>query len=146
MITGRVEVKSFLVIGASLAMMVCSGCGQSGPEVASVEGTVTLDGQPLPNASVIFVPEGGRPAAAMTDAEGHYVLTFSKDKQGATPGKHKVRITTFVEADEGEGIEGQPEKVPMKYNAQTTLEFVVEEGKKNIANFDLDSEGELPPT
>jgi hypothetical protein len=139
-------VKSYLIIGASLSMMVCSGCGESGPEVASVEGTVKLDGQPLPDATVMFIPENGRPAAAMTDAGGHYVLTFTEGRKGAMPGKHKVRITTFREADESEEIEGQPEKVPMKYNAQTTLEFEVEAGKKNIADFDLDSAGELPPT
>ena len=31
----------------------------------------------------------------------------------------------------------------MKYNAQTTLEFTVEAGKENIANFDLKSEGPI---
>jgi hypothetical protein len=40
-----------------------------GPEIASVEGTVTMDGNPLPNASVVFIPPAGRPAGARTNAE-----------------------------------------------------------------------------
>ena len=32
----------------------------------------------------------------------------------------------------------------MKYNAQSELTFMVEPGKENIANFDLESGGKMP--
>ena len=122
------------------------GCGPGGPDIATVEGTVTMDGQPLPNASVVFAPENGRPAGARTDANGHYVLNFTEGRQGAIPGRNVVRISTkadpYEDAD-GNMVPASPEKVPMKYNAQTTLEFNVEPAKENIANFDLDSEGRV---
>ncbi|MCA9047644.1 MAG: carboxypeptidase regulatory-like domain-containing protein [Planctomycetaceae bacterium] len=127
--------------------VILFGCGSSGPEIASVEGTVTLDGQPLANASVVFVPEGGRPAGASTDAQGKYVLNFSEDRQGAIPGKNVVRISTArgeTTDDNGQMVPGSPETIPAKYNAQTTLEFNVEPGKVNTADFTLESEGELP--
>lgn len=135
---------------SGLVFSVCLlGCGSSGPEIASVEGTVTLDGQPLANASVVFVPEGGRPAGASTDAQGKYVLNFSGGRKGALPGKNVVRISTLMGEttdDNGQMVPGTPETIPAKYNAQSTLEFNVEAGKVNVADFALESDGELPPS
>jgi len=129
-------------------VLACAGCGGGGPELASVSGTVTLDGQPLSDAMVIFIPENGRQAAARTDTAGKYVLTFKEGRQGAEPGKYKVRITTgraAGEDDDGHETEPVPEKVPMKYNAQTELEYTVEAGKENVADFPLESGGEVRP-
>ena len=139
-------VKKCMVLGACLLVLGCLGCGPGGPEIASVEGTVTLDGEPLPNASVVFVPENGRPAGATTDSQGHYVLTFSEGREGAMLGKNKVRISTArdpSETPDGERIPAVPETITMQYNAQTTLEFTVEPGKKNIADFELTSGGPI---
>jgi hypothetical protein len=139
-------VKNGVVAGACLLALVCLGCGPGGPEIATVEGTVTLDGEPLPNASVVFVPEDGRPAGATTDAQGHYELTFTEGRQGAIVGKNKVRISTARDPSEtpgGDPIPAVPETIPMKYNAQTELEFTVEPGQRNVADFDLTSEGDL---
>jgi hypothetical protein len=106
-----------------------------------------MDGKPLPNATVVFVPENGRPAGARTDERGHYVLEFTEGRKGAIPGKNSIRILTAAEATEaadGTRIPAQRETVPAKYNSQSTLEFTVEARKKNVANFDLDSSGPLP--
>ncbi len=136
---------SYVMLGSLLLAVACVGCGGDDIEIASVEGTVTMDGQPLANASVVFVPESGRPAGASTDENGKYVLSFGGERQGAMLGKNRVRISTLAdpsEDDDGNIIPGAPETVPMKYNTDTELEFVVEQ-KKNIADFALDSEGEI---
>ena len=128
-----------------LALLII-GCGESGPPIASVEGTITMDGKPLANASVVFSPESGRPAGAKTDAEGHYVLNFSAGRKGAVPGKNRVQIRTGSEggiADDGSRSPGTPETVPAQFNDQSTLEFVVEDGKVNVADFEVTSEGEI---
>ena len=133
---------------AGLIPAAISGCAEDGPEIADVEGTVTMDGKPLANASVVFVPQGGRPAGARTDDNGHYVLNFSGERQGALPGKSKVRISTLRDpyvAEDGTNVPGTPETVPAKYNAETILEFEVKLSEANVADFNLDSEGELPP-
>lgn len=105
-----------------------------------------MDGKPLPYATVVFNPENGRPAGARTDKDGHYVLNFNEDRRGAIPGKNKVMITTATEAaidEDGNPIPASGEKVPSQYNVASTLEFVVEKGKHNVADFNLESKGEI---
>jgi hypothetical protein len=131
---------------ATLLTLGCLGCGPTGPEIARVEGTVKMDGKPLEDAAVVFIPENGRPAGSRTDKDGHYVLNFSEGRAGAIPGKSSVRITTAREASEtadGKPIPAAAETIPMKYNTQSELVFTVEPGKKNIANFDLVSGGSV---
>lgn len=139
------NLKRNVVLGLVLFAVACLGC-DSGPEIASVEGTVTMDGEPLEGAAVVFVPEQGRPAGARTDEQGHYVLTFTEGREGALLGTQKIRITTEsdpYEDEDGNMVPAQPETVPTKYNAETELKYTVKEGE-NIADFDLESEGELP--
>lgn len=138
------SLKKYSVVGILLLAVTCLGCRPGGPEIAFVEGKIIMDGKPLANATVVFIPENGRPAGATTDSEGYYVLNFTEGREGAIPGKNSVRITTLRDADEtpdGKPIPGSPETIPMKYNIQSELEFTVEPGKKNIANFDLKSGG-----
>jgi len=122
------------------------GCAASGPEIAYVRGTVTMDGKPLGNATVVFVPENGRPSGARTDEEGNYVLNFAQGRHGAIPGTSTVRIMTFRDADQDENgnpIPAARETVPSQYNTESTLTFNVEPKKKNVANFDLKSGGQI---
>ena len=140
-----VSSKTHFVMQCAIALS-CLGCSHSGPDIATVEGTVTLDGKPLPHATVVFTPEEGRPAGARTDENGHYVLNFSEGRKGAIPGKNKVMIMTAMDAakdEEGNDIPASKEKLPAKYNTETTLEFTVEPGKNNVADFNLDSGGKI---
>jgi hypothetical protein len=59
-----------------------------------VEGRVTLNGQPLVGARVIFHPVGRsfRSPEAMTDAEGRYRLQFCEGFPGAPPGRYRVQV------------------------------------------------------
>ncbi len=143
------SMKAVVLCGTSLALLLCLGCGgDKGPEIASVEGTITMDGKPLPNAAVLFLPENGRPGGGRTDENGHYVLNFSGGRQGALLGKSKVRITTLSdpsEAEDGTPIPGQKETIPDEYNTQTTLTYEVKDGR-NVADFDLKSGGKVTGT
>jgi len=129
--------------------LLSAGCGPSGPEIASVSGRVTMDGKPLANATVVFIPENGRPAGASTDENGNYELNFSQGRRGAIPGKNTIRITTQRDPTPGDetvkSIPGSKETVPLRYNSASELEFTVEPKKKNIANFDLTSGGPITP-
>ncbi len=50
-------------------LLAFAGCGPWRPATAKVSGVVLLDGEPVPEAAVTFVPEaGGRPASASTVA------------------------------------------------------------------------------
>ena len=124
---------------ALLFSLPLAGCG--GPEnVASVRGVVTLDGQPLPDATLEFQPEKGRPSFGKTDEEGYYTLLYTPEHDGAEIGKHQVRISTASESTDpatGE-MKTEPEKVPAKYNVKSELTAEVEAGSNEI-NFDLTS-------
>ncbi len=141
-----------LVVGT---MLVTSGCwgSTSGPELIEVEGVVTLDGQPLPNATVRFVPvthpgkvEYTRPAVGRTDEDGEYFLEYSLSREGALPGEYTVAISTFRdpgEDEEGLPVPGKPERVPDTYNLKSTLVADVS-AEGGPYNFDLKSDaGEI---
>lgn len=85
--------KSIAAVLLSLAISTLAiGCN-NGPNIAPVSGTVTVDGKPLGEAGVTFTPlEGGRPAWATTDAEGHFQLTTLRSGDGAFVGEHVVTV------------------------------------------------------
>ncbi len=69
------------------------GCGGGDrPELGVVTGTVTLNGEPLKNVEISFIPETGRPSYGKTDIEGHYDLDYIRDIKGAKIGKHTVHV------------------------------------------------------
>jgi hypothetical protein len=124
-----------LVTGAFLV----PGCGKpEHPEVGRVSGVVTLDGQPLADATVMFQPTEGRASIATTDSAGKYSLTYLDGVPGAKLGAHKVIIRTEIP-----GEDGQPpiakEKLPKKYHDQTELTAEVKPGS-NTFDFALTSQ------
>lgn len=134
----------FIASVASTGLAGCSGGG--GPELASVGGHVHLDGQPVPGASVIFTPENGSPSYGTTDEAGYYTLSYSINKEGAIPGKHKVQISTSRSGDDdadGSTIPSVPEKLPEQYNRRTTLTAEVKPGTNTIDFKDLKSAGKI---
>jgi len=118
---------------------LCSGCGGGAsdqPELGQVKGVVTLGGEPLPDARIVFSPvEGGQSSEATTDAQGNYELVYRGDEKGAKVGEHKVFISTFEESvldDSGKSTGGREELVPEQYNRNTTLTVTVEPGANEI--------------
>jgi len=70
------------------------GCGESGPKLVPVSGTVTLNGKPLEGASIAFQPtsQDGIPAGDVTGPDGNY-KAITKGRSGVMPGKYKVVVT-----------------------------------------------------
>lgn len=149
-----------------LALPLTVGCGGD-LDVADVSGIVTLDGKPLDNAIVTFSPEDGGPSGiGRTDDKGFYEL-YRRGQPGAPIGKHKVMVTSVQEntgsapstppaeltSDSPEYMEqalgGTPpsdydnavsqERIPAKYNSQTTLVKTVEPGD-NVIDLELTSD------
>jgi hypothetical protein len=73
-------------------LLVIAGCGRGGPEIVPIEGTVTRNGNPVPNIRIYFQPTGGRPSWGDSDAQGRFVLDYDYDYDGAKVGTHKVWI------------------------------------------------------
>ncbi|MEW4561041.1 carboxypeptidase regulatory-like domain-containing protein [Bremerella sp. JC770] len=124
-----------VLLACGLALIV--GCqNHSGPELATVAGTVTLDGEPLKDATVHFQPASGRPSYGKTDDNGKYNMGYNLERQGVALGEHVVIIRTVVEDKYGKIL--RKEMLPRKYHDQTTLSALVED-KPNVIDFDLES-------
>ena len=124
---------------AVLWLATLAGCGGNA-DLGTVAGVVTLDGQPLANATVEFVPaDGGEERSSYdgtTDASGRYELYFSASQKGATPGAYTVRIWPPDSDDEP----APAPKLPPQYSTRSELTATVEVGSNSI-DFPLDSQG-----
>jgi len=138
-------------LGIAGLALVSLACGR-GPEYAPVSGRVTLDGQPLAGAAVVFQPighsrddAGGYGSSAKTGADGRYTLRVAgpNDSVGGLVGTHRVSITTRVsESAPGSDeitLKKGGEKVPAKYNTKSELTFDIPAGGTSTADFDLKS-------
>lgn len=148
-----------LIFSWVVLLLSISGCGDSGPAMGKVTGTVKLDGKPTPKLMVVFVPkEGGETSQAITNSDGVYEL-LGKVKKGALLGLHTVSITTVREpsaaaqastemssdsaayanqSDPAQYVRAAQfkELVPAKYNSKSELVEEVAAGD-NVIDFDL---------
>jgi hypothetical protein len=97
---------------------LATGCGDSGPEVATVSGTVLQNGKPVPGASITFFPDAGRPSYGVSDATGRYVLEYSHEKPGAVTGSHTVKVML-----QGSGPPGGPPSGPTEPGKVSAVTF-----------------------
>ena len=132
---------------------ILAGCGHSPPPLVEVEGTVLLNGQPLPNAYIEFVPELAHFGAEMnstatTDEAGKFRLTCNKGaKPGAVVAKHWVLVNEIAapldRRDREEAARGAPPSevtlanrpIPPEYGAVSTTPLrleVTKEGKSYL--------------
>jgi hypothetical protein len=79
-------------------VLALSGCGNGLGTLYPVSGKVTVDGEPLKDAQLTFVPDAEKgnkaPASAFSKiTNGNYSLT-TKERAGAPAGWYKVMINT----------------------------------------------------
>ena len=115
----------------------------------TVEGTILINGQPIAGpANISFIPldasvrdAGGGGKISPT---GKYSLT---GRNGVKPGKYRVRIAGSATYDRRTGAPATPEMtfgseytvrlVPPEFNENSTLEFEVVAGTKNVFDYDM---------
>jgi hypothetical protein len=134
------------VLLVSSAALV-GGCrGVDLPDRTAVQGSITLDGQPVTTGEITFMPDEakgtiGPSASGAIDAMGHYTLTTDhqgRGGDGAIVGFHRVRIVSREEVEPG-----MPSRslIPQKYGnfATSGLAAEVKEGEGNALNWQLSS-------
>jgi hypothetical protein len=87
--------RNGMVTAAALALLV--GCGGTPPpQIVEAEGVIRLEGKPLKNVAVRFVPldDGASQymATGVTDKEGRFKLTCN-GQPGACVGQNRVLVT-----------------------------------------------------
>lgn len=73
----------------SLVIIAAPGCGDTGSQRRAISGSVTLDGQPVNNATLILTPQGPGLSAAAQIVDGQFALSADV---GPTQGDFSVRI------------------------------------------------------
>jgi len=139
-------------LAITLMLLAAGGCSGRPKNIArKVSGRVTLGGQPLAGALVIFTPkEAGSPSSGKTDQNGNYNLIWAQHQrhtiEGAQIGEHVVTITTFVEGAPSAKPPRQevPEKVPYKYRLEAQPTATVKSGTNTI-DFPLEPGPVEPP-
>lgn len=134
---------------AAVVVASCLGCGNG---LASVNGKVTLDGNPLAGggdtrAMVYFYPEGGTgaPAVGLLDSSGEFTVSTGTSS-GVKPGAYLVTVSASQLV--GKDIPGVPRSArrvtPAKYSDPNAsgLRVQVDSGS-NECEFALESD---PPS
>ncbi|NQT36525.1 MAG: carboxypeptidase regulatory-like domain-containing protein [Planctomycetes bacterium] len=126
------------LLGLTGLLLTCGGCGG---DLATVSGTVTMDGKALPEATVTFRPAEGAVGYGTSDAEGHYTIrTGASD--GLAPGDYKVTVQAYGELPESAPEDSEvppPVITPGKY-ADANLSgitFKIPAGGKNDCNIEM---------
>ncbi|MGE0758895.1 MAG: hypothetical protein AB7O38_17870, partial [Pirellulaceae bacterium] len=142
------QVRHLACLLGMTASLLATGCGDDGPELHPVSGTVTLEGKPLANAGVMFFPRGttrGNTCVAMTDADGKYTLKpENRSGEGAPEGTFAVTISKMKDPPAAAGDQpaaaetGLEETLSPKYwdSAQSILQATVAPGPNTI-DFEL---------
>jgi hypothetical protein len=131
--------RSFYSALALLTLFLAPGCSS---ERVPVEGIVTLDGKPLPVATVTFQATVGTPEDSIfvgeTDGQGKYALEpFGGGSSGAPAGRYRVTITSVkIPPDADERTILPPEKVPRKWRDGSKWFDVPEKGTAE-ADFEI---------
>lgn len=133
----RVVPLGCLVAGL-LALTGCSG------QRADVSGSVRLDGQPVDEGSIQFIPVEGTagPGAGGIIKDGRYHITRDK---GVTAGKNRVELRAFRKSGRkvqdptglpGVKAEERVQAFPPEYNDRSTVVKEVRSGSNTI-DFDV---------
>jgi hypothetical protein len=140
-------------VRAALLSFALAGCGVAASDSLpreGISGEVTLDGQPLDQGAIQFIPASRKEGVAggAVIQGGKYSIERGK---GLVPGEYRVLISssqgTPPAADSSDGGAPGPVKkgdapkdlVPPQYNAKSTLTAEVKAGSPNALDFALKS-------
>ncbi|MEJ7636561.1 MAG: hypothetical protein WKF75_00865 [Singulisphaera sp.] len=130
----------------TVVIVALGGCdGGDGLPRQAIAGTVTLDGKPLDYGSILFTTlgDGSTMSGGSLIADGRYAI--ARD-QGLVPGSYRVAIYAPDVGSKSSTSElptqlGKlpTDRIPPRYNMETTLTAQVEKGGANDFVFDLKS-------
>jgi hypothetical protein len=126
-----------------LSLAITTGCGgEKRPQRFALDGTVTLDGKPLTDGNIRFLPAAGtdRAMVGAQIGEGRFVIPAEK---GVVPGTYRVEIGASRKTGRKvPGLSPQPmdefeQFLPERYNVQSTLTAEVTAAGPNRFEFAL---------
>lgn len=130
----RLPRASYRTLGLLAWCVLAAGCGPSGPATHPVSGTVTFNGEPMPDGYITFIPED-----PTVGPEGG-PIAGGKFSFRAREGAKKVKIEASRPVGPVDPVMGQARKeqyIPEKYNRSTTLAEEVTPDGDNHFTFEL---------
>lgn len=123
------------------SLLLSIGCGGRSSDIKKVElkGTVTFDGEKVPNGEIRFYPTGGTkgPVSGGPIRDGQYT---ARAGGGVPVGEHVVDIRGFRPAKNapGDSAEGGAveQYLPIQYNSQSILTVTISPDTRT-KDFDL---------
>lgn len=138
------RLASFAVLALAIA---CPACSSGRKPVHPVRGQVLVNGQPVPQAQVLFHPTGAAPNAAsdavrptgQTDEQGYFTLTSYASNDGAPEGDYDVTVTWFRLAQSGRNDLMRYNALPPRYATPQTsqLRVTVNKGSNELPALQL---------
>ena len=134
--------RIMLVLCSSVLTLV--GCtNEKAFERTQVEGVVTLDGAPVEQGVMTFIPAGKGATAGANIESGKFVIPKEK---GPSPGDYRVEIDSSVptgnkilDTDGETMVDEYANAIPPKFNRLTELKVTLKNGN-NQHLFDLEKE------
>ena len=133
-----------LVLG-TLSLLVCSCDKDKKVPVFAVRGQVRFNGQPVPQAFVVFHPQGLDSAelvrpTSRTDKDGYFTLSTYTADDGAPAGDYVVTVEwrPLVKGLSGDPEPG-PNRLPDRYHSPATspLHVQIVEGPNDLQPLDV---------
>jgi hypothetical protein len=138
-------------------LLLMTGCGSSKLDgLVPASGTVTFNGSPVEQATIIFSPKSGetqaRAASATTDSHGKFSMMTLYPGDGVFPGNYAVTIEKVETTGEVRYIEEKKEAVddrqiidllPVKYNNTNTSDLSVSILARGDKAIELNLSGEV---
>ena len=132
---------------AAIAALLAAplGCGTSDEGREPVTGTITLDGQPLPDGSLTLVPLAAGPTVGATILDGNFAIARP---DGPLPGAYRVEILSIrstgrtipdPEGPKGTTVAERKNVVPDRYGSRSELRAEVTPAGPNTFRFEIDS-------
>ena len=147
------RVVEFKVLGSTRGLLLVAcllslvpGCsrGRQHPPTHAVTGLVTVDGQPVKDAIVSFLPANGQyPANGTTDASGRYELTSFTRGDGAMEGSFRVTIVKYEKEGEDKPAVSAEEPAAEAESEETGNEDYVPAGMV-VSQYDTGPKNLLP--
>lgn len=135
---------SYFILILCCSVLSFVGCTkEKNVERTQVEGMVTLNGNPVEQGVITFIPAGKGASAGANIESGKFVIPKQK---GPSPGDYRVEIDSSIPtgkqilSTDGETMEEEFENpIPPKFNRLTELKVTLKTGN-NQHLFDLESD------
>ena len=118
-----------------LTIAFVMGCGQAGPKLSKIKGKVTLDGAPLEEGSIAFIPTDGKGVTSGGKiTKGEYTADVPYGDK-----RIEIRARKVIGSKPAyEGVADSPmqdifvELIPLKYNAESTLVWTIDSAAHDV--------------